>query len=60
MMAVVLEYFHEVFWKIGTVMIWVAVLLDLVEFFEQESVVVLCCDGECLFVEPCGGPCECT
>ena len=60
MMTVILECFHEVFWKVGSVMIWVCVLLDLVELFKQEAVVVFGCDGECLFVEPCGRPCECA
>jgi len=54
----ILECLHEVFGKVGPVLFWVAVPLDLTEFFEQEPVVVFCGDGEGLAVEPCGGPCE--
>jgi hypothetical protein len=40
--AVILEGFHEVFGEVGLALLWVAVAPDLVEFFEQEAVVVLC------------------
>ena len=54
MSAGVLEGFGEV----SPVMIRINVPLDLMDFFEQEPVVVFGGDGEGLTVEPCGGPGE--
>lgn len=40
------------------IILFVCVLFDVVDFFDNECVVVILFDVEVSLFEPCGGPCD--